>query len=677
MVLQHLPKQNPLSFNSYRAITFHRFRIKANLSSTAECLMNDTTENTINKNNLNYLFSKETLNFQRRLKPNFIQSENLSAKTEGKEDSSYTILALQLTNISLLEPAITILDKSYLSPLANGAVGNYDYHISDSITNSGGTLCIINFQPKADKRFDGFIGTMVVNKKNLAFQKISARSTQYNLKEPLLVINQNFEQLNGFWLPSERKIKVYFNKKGPSTQDNPFIAESITDIYQQEINPLLSPADFKAADQPPKNNHPTSVLTTGNYGYRPINQNDSLFQMKADSAMIADMQNRQLKMIRLMAEGKISLGYFNFDYNKIFGYNLFEGIKLGLGGETSIRLSTYFTIGGYISYGIKDQSIRHGEWINIYPTGKSDLRIHMGYRDMNIEFGGPEFLETISLLNPESYRNLLIKNMFATKRYSTGLEFHPFNNLKIYLFGDLSENSARQNTEFLLRHAFNPISLTRTGLQLRYSPGIKLQMEDGYMNEIKAPKADFFVTMIQGLSILDGEYQYTKLELKGKFEFPFSKIGKTTIMIRGGATTRDTPLIELFNGYGSFAGTFSLAAPYSFGTMQLNEFAAANYTALHLRHNFSTWLFPENFQKKPAFIFAQNIGYGRLNDQQLIKYNLNDYRKGFYESGFEVNNLLRMNYLSWGVGIYYRYGPYQFSSIHENFAYKFGFFFKL
>jgi hypothetical protein len=141
--------------------------------------------------------------------------------------------------------------------------------------------------------------------------------------------------------------------------------------------------------------------------------------------------------------------------------------------------------------------------------------------------------------------------------------------------------------------------------------------------------------------------------------------------------TEDAPVIEYFNSYGSFAGTFSLAAPFSFGTMQLNEFSAGKYAAVHFRHDFSTWMFPETFQKQPAIIFAQNIGFGQLNNEYQKKFNLQDYRKGFYESGFEVNNLLRMNYLSWGAGIYYRYGPYQFSSIHENFAYKFGFFFKL
>jgi len=676
MVLQRLPEQNPSSFNSYRAITHQRFRIKANLSPRAESLI-DTTENTINQNNRNYLFSKETLTIQRRLKPDFIQFENLSARTEGKEDSLYTILAWQLSNISFLEPAVSFLDKGYLSPLANVALGNYDYHLSDSITNSGDTLCIIKFHPKVDKRFDGFIGTMAINKKALAIQQISARSKQYNPKEPLLVINQNFEQINAFWLPSERKIKVYLNKRSVSVQDNHLIAESITNIYQQEINPPLSPNDFSAAIQSPKNDHPTAVLTTGNYGYRPINQNDSLLQLRADSAIMAENRNQQTKLIRFITEGKIPLRYFNIDYNRIFGYNIYEGLKLGIGGETNRLLSKHFTVGGYISYGHKDRAVRNGEWINFYPSRSTDLRIQVAYKDVNMELGEPEFLETKTLLNPESYRYLLIKNMYVTKRYSAGIESRPFKALNYYLFGDLSENHSPQNTPYLRDHPFIPISLARTGLQIRYTPGIVLQMEDGRQKEMNIPKSDYYLTIIQGLSILSGEYHYTKAEFKGKFNLPSSGLGTTTIVFRGGAMSQEAPIIELFNGYGSFAGVFSLSAPYSFATMQLNEFSTANYTAVHLRHDFSTWLFPETSQKKPAFIFAQNIGCGQLNNQQLIKYNLKDYRKGFYESGFEVNNLLRMNYLSWGVGIYYRYGPYQFSSTHENFAYKFGFFFKL
>ena len=382
-------------------------------------------------------------------------------------------------------------------------------------------------------------------------------------------------------------------------------------------------------------------------------------------------------MVRMFAEGKISMGYFHLDYNRVVGYNIYEGLKLGLGGETNRLLSSYFTLGGYFSYALKNGELRHGEWIDIFPTGLSDYRIHLGYTDLNMEFGGSEFLETPSLLNPESYRLLLINNMFQQKRFTAGLEFRPFNELNLYLFGDMSENKANSNTNFLVLHSFNPTSLTRTGLQMRYSPGIKLLMEEGHLTEVTPPVSDYYLTIIRGYKVLYGDYAYTKLELKGKFFLPFTKYGKTTIMVRGGVMSQNSPIMELFNGYGSYAGNFTLIAPYSFATMRFNEFATANFTTVHIRQDFSRWLFPDKFKTRPSFILAQNMGIGQLNDTYLNQYNLSDYRKGYFESGFEVNNLLKFGYLSWGVGIYYRYGPYQLPHIHDNFGYKFGFYIKL
>ena len=448
------------------------------------------------------------------------------------------------------------------------------------------------------------------------------------------------------------------------------LQDSVPD--QKTQNQTISYPDTLATDSVKR-----SASANLNYLYIPFSQTDSRSKLRIDSTIIALNKRKQLQMVRMLAEGKVALGYFHLDYNRVVGYNVYEGLKLGLGGETNRMLSSYFTLGGYFSFSMKDGALRHGEWFDIFPTGLSDYRIHLGYTDLNMEFGGPEFLETPSLLNPESYRLLLIDNMFQEKRFTAGLEFRPFNELNLYLFGNMSENNANSNTDFLVHHSFDPTSLTRTGLQMRYSPGIKLLMEEGHLTEITIPKADYYLTVIHGFRALYGDYKYTKIELKGKFSLPDSKFGKTTIMVRGGVMSQVSPIMELFNGYGSFAGTFTLNAPFSFATMRLNEFAAANFTAVHFRHDFSSWLFPEKIKNIPGIIIAQNMGIGQLNNEYLIKYNLSDYRKGFFESGVELNNLFRMGYLSWGVGVYYRYGPYQFNSVHDNFAYKFGFILKL
>jgi len=68
-VLMQLPSYNPSSLNSYSAITYHRFRIKDNPLQIRDLLPTDTTQIEVNGNNDNYIYSSETLSFEKRLKP--------------------------------------------------------------------------------------------------------------------------------------------------------------------------------------------------------------------------------------------------------------------------------------------------------------------------------------------------------------------------------------------------------------------------------------------------------------------------------------------------------------------------------------------------------------------------------------------------------------------------------
>jgi len=642
-LIKHLPEQSPNFYHSYSGITYQKIRIFS--SAKPESWPTKPTENT---NNL--LYSIESLVQVKMLKPAYYHIENLSIKTEGTENDLFKNICNQLNTVSITDTVINVFNKRYLTPFSKTGSVRYNFNLSDSITQSGDTLYWLGFDPKPEKEFDGFRGKALADPKNFTFRKIVALSTQKKEHEPNLLITQNFEQIQGKVLPAEIKISAFLNKEYIEDQniknkDIPdyICVETVSNIYQQQIDPILKPADFTTSVQP------------------------------NDSAVLDYLKKRQLKMIRMFAEGKVSLGSVDLNYSRLFGYNLYEGVKLGLEAESNLELSNYFSIGGYFSYGFKDQSIRHGEWVNIYPSGSLKFRIHLGYKDRNVEYGEPEFLENQSLLNPESYRTLLIKNMYSTKRFTTGIEYSSSDELNFFLFTDQSENGARNNSPFLLAHPFSPITLARTGLQISYSPVRKIHPEDGQPQEPTKPSPEFYLTMIQGLAAFDNQYQYSKIEFKGKFDLPFSKIGTTTILLRGGLMTNDAPLIEYFNGYGSFAGNFSLSAPYSFATMQLNEYASTRFAAVHLRHNFSKWMFPENFKTRPSVIFAQNIGVGVLDEKYKDLFNFKDYRKGFYESGIEINNLLRVGYISWGAGIYYRYGPYRFNSIHDNFAYKFGF----
>src|SRR5579862_8044477 len=100
--------------------------------------------------------------------------------------------------------------------------------------------------------------------------------------------------------------------------------------------------------------------------------------------------------------------------------------------------------------------------------------------------------------------------------------------------------------------------------------------------------------------------------------------------------------------------------------MRINEFLSNEYVNLFYFHNFQSYLFHWG-KFKPAFKIISHAGWGLLGNpasQLNVTYKTMD--KGYYESGFEINNILN----SLGIGWYYRYGPYSLNTFKNNYAIK-------
>ena len=50
--------------------------------------------------------------------------------------------------------------------------------------------------------------------------------------------------------------------------------------------------------------------------------------------------------------------------------------------------------------------------------------------------------------------------------------------------------------------------------------------------------------------------------------------------------------------------------------------------------------------------------------------NFKTMERGYFESGFVVNGLLATPFTKLGAGVFYRYGPYAFDRVWDNFALK-------
>jgi hypothetical protein len=175
-------------------------------------------------------------------------------------------------------------------------------------------------------------------------------------------------------------------------------------------------------------------------------------------------------------------------------------------------------------------------------------------------------------------------------------------------------------------------------------------------------------------NLLNGGYEYTKYDLKMSKNFTIPQAGYSSITITGGYVQGNVPYTLLYDSKGTYEKLtfqdFPLAVDNSFETMRINEFLSNRYVNLFYSHNFQSFLFRHK-HFRPELKVVSHAGWGMLDNpgtQFGITYKTMD--KGYYESGLELNNLLKSGFVHIGVGGYYRYGPYAFSLPIDNFVVK-------
>ena len=175
-------------------------------------------------------------------------------------------------------------------------------------------------------------------------------------------------------------------------------------------------------------------------------------------------------------------------------------------------------------------------------------------------------------------------------------------------------------------------------------------------------------------SLLNGEFTYTKYDLKISKDFHIPQAGYSSIAVLAGYVQGNVPYGLLYNGKGSYEQltfqNFPLAVDNSFETMRINEFLSSRYVNLFYSHNFQSFLFRHK-HFRPELKLVSHAGWGMLdNPQSQFGIAYKTMTKGYYESGMEINSLLKSSIFRVGVGAYYRYGPYSLSTPKDNLAVK-------
>ncbi len=634
-----------------------------------------------------HLFLLESVSNREYSAPGNNREKIVASRVSGFSNPSFTLLATQIQSFSFYNDFITIFDKNYLNPISYGSKNKYLFILEDTLfTSAKDSLFIISFHPKKGKNFTGLKGFMYINSNLYALQNVVAEAAEskdmFRIK-----IQQKYEFIeNKQWFPVQLNTDIILvdpedkNNKGlvvVESENNALkvIGVGKTYITNIKLNPVFELKKFKnIALEVEKDAHKKSEEFWDSHRSAPLTEKDTVTYHFLDSIGKEQHLDRKLWIAETTMNGYIPVHFFNLDIRSVINYNLFEGIRLGLGGISNELLSESLFFSGYFAYGFKDKEIKYGgsaKWIISNPH---DISLQASYFNDVEESGSYEFLRETRNFDTENFRRFLISHMDYVEGWSTSFEFNALQYFKTQLsvqnsrirFGNNYQfNDSENGVENLIDRA----TFSEFSIKLRFAYKEKFMVSGRKKISLGTRFPILYANFHQGVNWMNGEFIYSRYEARISKKFLSRNFGHSHIVIEGGIVEGTAPYSKLYNGKGSYQA-FSLVSANSFGVMRMNEFLSDSFLSIFFRQDFGKLLFKtKRFQ--PGVELVSNFGIGKLQNPELHRgINIKTMEKGYFESGIIINNIINQFFLGYGIGIYYRYGYYRLPKSIDNFAFK-------
>lgn len=607
----------------------------------------------------------------------------LAHRMSGMKNPAFTLLATQFQSMSFYSDYISLLDKRFLSPISKGSTSKYFFQIEDTMYNTAmDTVFVISFIPLKNKVFEGLKGVMNINTNGYAIESITAEPN-----EPSEVFNvsiqQKYELVDSIqWFPVQLNTNLIFNilqvpdgtkpAEGERQKYVPIVGIGKSYISDISLNPDIKRREFS--------NQGVQVNDKAN------KQDDDFWnQYRKDSLTSKDLEtyrvidslgkeinlDKKIEVLEILAAGYIPWKFINFDLGSIIWFNEYEKVRLGLGIETNEKLTKWVTLGGYGAYGFGDKAWKYGAKVQFNLWPKHELKLGVTYkRDLDFS-DGMSFNKRTTKLSSQSVYEWFLSEMDSISEHKAYVEFRALRYLTARLqFRHYTKdiiNTDRYNfTGTIDKH----YTAAEAGISLRYAYKEKFfQTPRGTKVSLGTKYPIMYFNFIKSVPVTPNANDYYKLEAQIYKHFVIRKVGDTYLILTGGYIGGNPRYSELYYASGTDSW---LNIDHTFNTMRPNEFISDKFVTFHFMHDFGNILYKKKFSR-PSIAITTSLGWGDCKLTQDV--DGSDYarkmNKGFFESGIQLNNLLCLSIEGFGLGVYYRYGPYRFTDKEiNNWAFK-------
>jgi hypothetical protein len=577
--------------------------------------------------------------------------------TDGSTTSQITGSVFQEYNF--YKNWLNILDKEFISPIADGWKVFYDYDLLDSVLVGKDSCYRLQVYPRREQDL-AFSGTIWINKETYALKQVDLtvpKSANLNFIERIKIQQELEPTSKGPLIPSKSRIQIKIGQVSPNT------AGLLAKFYTATDSVILQeplPTSFF-------NNAVELRPDFGNAGedFWKKNRVDPLSSEEIAILQMVDTL-KKIPIIRFYSEGlkffatgflpvgKVDLG----PWTEFGNYNNVEGFRAGFGMRTNYSFSNKWLIQAYLAYGFKDERFKYSavvtrildrqHWTTL--QFKSTKEIDQVGLEMESLAGNSIFLaasrfgtlrrpfiSTTQQLNfqREFFKGFLLKG---------GLQIAAFDPLFNFYFLE------QQNRE--LRSRFET---TEARVGLRYGRDEIIIINDNERVSFGPSKWPIFeVNYAKGLQWLGGDIDYHKLSFYLYQRLNMGLFGVSRYEVDAGKVFGEVPYPILKNHLGNETLFYTTAA---FNTMNFNEFASDQYVSLRYRHSFEGFLLnriPLMKKLKWRAVANGNLLFGSVRNENVLNvpsldpagnplesFGRLDPTKPYLELGYGIENIFK------------------------------------
>lgn len=380
--------------------------------------------------------------------------------------------------------------------------------------------------------------------------------------------------------------------------------------------------------------------------------------------------------IKQLGNGFFPTKYFNFDLRYLIKYNQYESIRTGIGGITNEAFSETFRVNGYSVYGFKDHRFKYSMGLGFRLAEKTNTWLNFAYTDDLQETGSTKFLTDkrfFQFFEPRLL-NIDLFHKHITKAVSLQHQISP-KILSETKFSISNVNPTYNYQYVFFNDVLREFNLSTLTLALQWSPFSDFEHQAGKLVETKEKYPKFTFQFTNSFkNVFKSNIHFSKLDFRTIHKIQHKNKALSQLILVSGITSENAPLTHLYHAYPNninketIMQRFSVAGLNSFETMFFNEFFSDKFTTIQFKHYLNPFHFSKRF--KPQLVLVSRFAIGDItHPERHQNISFNALKKGYTESGFEINKLL----FGFGLSFTYRYGAYHLPVLTDNFALKFTF----